>query len=82
MDGIEVSSAGTAADADCPVSADLIDWADEIVVMEKRQAEQLRSRFSGALRGKRLVNLSIRDRYASMQPELIDELRAKASRWI
>jgi predicted protein tyrosine phosphatase len=40
------------------------------------------SRFSGALRGKRLVNLGIRDRYASMQPELIDELRAKASRWI
>lgn len=77
-----MSSAGTAADADCPVSADLIEWADEIVVMEKRHAEQLRRKFSKALLGKRLVNLSIQDRYTLMQPELVDELRAKASRWI
>ena len=82
MDGIEVSSAGTATDADCPVSADLIEWADDIVVMEERQAQQLRKRFVAELREKRLVNLNIPDRYTLMQPELIEELRAKASRWI
>jgi predicted protein tyrosine phosphatase len=81
-EGIEVRSAGTAADADCTVSTDLLDWADEIVVMEKRHIEQLRRKFSEALQGKRLINLNIHDRYTLMQPELIDELRAKASRWM
>jgi predicted protein tyrosine phosphatase len=82
MDGFQVSSAGTAADADCPVSSDLIEWADTIVVMEKRQAEQLRRRFSDALENKRLIRLDIPDRYALMQPELIATLRARASRWM
>jgi predicted protein tyrosine phosphatase len=82
MEGIEVSSAGTAADAECPVSADLIDWADDVVVMEKRHAEQLRRKFSKALHSKRVVNLNIEDRYTLMQPELIDALQAKASRWM
>jgi len=82
MDDIEVSSAGTAADADCPVSADLIEWADEIVVMEARQAKQLRRQFATQLHGKRLVNLDIPDRYTLMQTELIEALEAKASRWM
>jgi len=80
--GIEVSSAGTAADADCPVSGDLIEWADEIVVMETRQARQLRQQFPAALKDKRIVNLNILDKYEFMQPELVAELEAKASRWI
>jgi predicted protein tyrosine phosphatase len=82
LDGVEVSSAGTAADADCPVSGDLIEWADTIVVMEKRYAQQIRTQFSPLLRGKRLVCLDIPDRYALMQSELVDHLRAKASRWM
>ncbi|MGD0646969.1 MAG: phosphotyrosine protein phosphatase [Acidobacteriaceae bacterium] len=82
IDGIEVSSSGTATDAYCPVSADLIEWANDIVVMEERQARQLRKRLVGELRNNRLVSLNIADRYALMQPELIEELRAKASRWI
>jgi predicted protein tyrosine phosphatase len=81
-DGFEFSSAGTAADADCPVSADLIEWADDIVVMEERQARQIRMRFASELRAKRLVNLNIPDRYVLMQPELIFALRAKATRWM
>jgi predicted protein tyrosine phosphatase len=82
MDGYEFSSAGTAADADCCISGDLIEWADDIVVMEKRQAEQVRKKFVLALRTKRLINLNIPDRYSLLQQELIAELRAKASRWI
>ena len=80
--GIEVSSAGTAADADCPVSGDLIEWADEIVVMEARHARQLRKQFAAILKDKRIVNLNILDKYELMQPELVAELEAKASRWI
>lgn len=81
MKGIEVSSAGTAADAECPLSGDLIEWADAIVVMEARHARQIRKQFSNSLRNKRLVSLDIPDRYSYMQPELVKELQAKASRW-
>lgn len=81
MKGIEVSSAGTAADAECPLSGDLIEWADDIVVMEARHARQIRKQFSNSLRNKRLVSLDIPDRYSYMQPELVKELQAKASRW-
>jgi predicted protein tyrosine phosphatase len=62
-EGIEVSSAGTAADAECVVSGDLIEWADEIVVMESRQARQLRKRFAHSLGSKRLVILDVPDKF-------------------
>jgi len=80
--GIEVSSAGTALDAECPVSGDLLEWAEIVVVMERRQAQQLRRRFSASLRGKRLVVLGIPDVFEYMQPELVTLLRARASRWL
>ena len=35
---IEVMSAGTAVDAENPVSAELIDWADIVFVMEMAHA--------------------------------------------
>jgi len=81
VSGFEVSSAGTASDAECRVSTDLIEWADEIVAMESRYARQLRKQFVAALHNKRLVILDIPDKYTYMQPELIAELQAKASRW-
>jgi predicted protein tyrosine phosphatase len=74
---LEVSSAGTAADADCPVSGDLIDWADDIFVMESRHLRQLRKQFGPLLGSKRMVSLDIPDRYELMQPELIEILQSK-----
>jgi predicted protein tyrosine phosphatase len=76
---VEVSSAGTAKDADCPVSSDLLVWADEIFVMEKRYARQLQTKFAEHLRGKRVVNLGIPDCFELMQPELIALLEEKLS---
>ncbi len=75
--GIEVSSAGTAADADCPVSGDLIEWADTIFVMESRHTRQLRKQFGPLLRDKRIISLDIPDRYDLMQPELVELLKAR-----
>jgi predicted protein tyrosine phosphatase len=77
MDGIEVSSAGTSPEAECPVSGDLLEWADEIFVMDKKQQRQLRERYAGMLKDKRLVCLNIADKYEFMQPELQVVLRAK-----
>jgi predicted protein tyrosine phosphatase len=77
MDGIEVSSAGTSNDAECVVSADLLDWADRVFVMEASQKKHLSAYFASALKNKKIVCLNIPDRYEFMQPELIEVLRAK-----
>jgi len=82
VEGIEVSSAGTAPDAECPVSADLIEWADEIYVMERRQSKLLQQRFAEALAGRRIVCLDVGDRYTYMQPELIDLLRSRMAEYL
>ena len=77
IDGIEVSSAGTSPEADSPVSSELVDWADKIFVMDKKQQMQMKARYAERLKDKRLVCLNIPDRYELMQPELQAELRSK-----
>jgi predicted protein tyrosine phosphatase len=77
MDGIEVSSAGTSPEAECPLSRDLLEWADRVFVMERSQQLHLRAAYSAAIKDKSVVCLNIPDRYSYMQPELVTELRAK-----
>jgi predicted protein tyrosine phosphatase len=79
-DGIEVASAGTSKDADTHVSAELVEWADVIFVMEKAQRAKLASGFRAALKGKRVVCLDIPDNYAFMDPALVQILEAKVGR--
>jgi predicted protein tyrosine phosphatase len=76
MDGIEVSSAGTSSESECPVSWDLLEWADLVFVMERSQKRHLNARFVHILKDKRVVCLNIPDDYEYMQPELIDRLRS------
>ncbi len=75
---VETDSAGLNPDAETPLSADHIAWADIIFVMERRQQAKLRGAFAHALHGKRIICLDIPDRFALMQPELIALLEAKA----
>jgi len=77
MDGIEVSSAGTSVEAECQVSADLLEWADRVFVMEQSQRRYLNAHFAYSLKAKKIVCLNIPDRYSYMQPELVMVLRAK-----
>ena len=77
MDGIEVSSAGTSPESPCPVSGDLLEWADWVFVMESAQKRLLSVRFVDMLKGKKVVCLNIPDNYEYMQPELIDRLRSR-----
>lgn len=74
---IETDSAGLAPDADCPLSADQVAWADIIFVMEKRHRSQLAQRFKRVLPGKKVVCLDIADEYEFMQPELIALLQKR-----
>jgi len=67
---IEVASAGTNNDADIPVTAELLEWADFIFVMERSHRSKLQKRFKAQLRAKRLVCLDIPDDFEFMDPEL------------
>lgn len=73
-DGVSTDFGGISDDADDVLSADQLDWATAIFVMEQRHARRLNDRFAHALRGKGVVNLSIRDKYTFMQPELVELL--------
>ncbi len=59
------------------MSSDLIEWADAILVMERRQQESLRRRFGALLVGKRVICLGVPDTFDYMQDELVALLRAK-----
>lgn len=75
-----MDSAGTNHDADNPLTAELVAWADLIFVMEKVHRSKLQRRFRAVLGGKRVICLNIPDEYEFMQPELVRLLEMKVSR--
>lgn len=80
--GVETVSAGTNRGADNPLSAELVEWADVIFVMEKQHQRKLSEHFKVQLRHKRVVCLGIPDDYEFMQTELVDLLTAKVSTYL
>ncbi|HXC54598.1 MAG TPA: low molecular weight protein tyrosine phosphatase family protein [Rhizomicrobium sp.] len=76
---IEVASAGIGRDADTPLDADLVEWADIIFVMEKSHREKLTSRFRSALKDTRVICLDIPDKFSYMEPALVGVLKAKVT---
>ncbi len=76
---IEVASAGTNNDAETPLTAELVAWADIIFVMEKEHRNKLQRRFRKHLKA-RLVCLDIPDDYEFMDPVLVRLLEHKVGR--
>lgn len=76
---VETDSAGLAPDADCVLSAEQVEWADLIFVMEKQHRVKLKHKFAMSLQGKRVVCLDVPDRFQFMQPELVALLQQKVS---
>lgn len=72
-----VKSAGTASTAQVPLSEFLLEWADSIVVMEKRHRNWIRKRYSHIYETKKIVCLYIPDEYDYMQSELIALIRSR-----
>jgi len=70
-------SAGTSPDAETPISADLIDWADLVFAMESVHRRRLQQRFSPLLRAKQVIVLGIEDKYKYMDVELVRLLTEK-----
>ena len=77
---VEVASAGTNPDADTPLTAELVEWADIIFVMEKSHRTKLSTSFRASLKNSRVVCLDIPDKYQFMDPELVQILQSKVPR--
>lgn len=80
--GIDAIGAGTNADAPTPVSGDLIEWADVVLVMETTHREKIARKYQRLLKGKKLAVLNIPDRYTYMQPELVELLERIVPRYL
>lgn len=80
--GVETDSAGLAYDADTPLDAAQVEWAEVIFVMERRHKAKLSRTFGQRLKGKRIVCLDIADKYGYRDPELIAVLTKKVGRFL
>lgn len=77
--GLEVASAGLNSGAQTQVSAELLEWADAVFVMEKSHRNKLSKKFRASLNGKRVICLDIPDDYEYMDPVLVKLLGIKVS---
>ena len=82
FEGIEALSAGTSPDAEAPISADLIEWADLVFAMERVHKRRLQQSFRLQLRAKRVIVLGIPDNYKYMDPELVQMLESAVQPYI
>lgn len=80
-EGVEAISAGTNSDCECPVTGDLIEWADVILVMETSHRNKVSRKFGELLRDKKLAVLDIPDIYEFMDPMLVALLKARVPRY-
>jgi len=81
-EGVEAIGCGTNLASETPLSGDLIEWADVVLVMEKSHRKKVSQKYRELLKGKRLVCLDIPDNYERMQPELIRLLEAKVPKYV
>jgi len=79
---LEVASAGLNRESPQPVTAELLDWADVICVMEKSHLIRMRRRFRKHLNRQRLICLNIPDIYELMDPALIELLEDRVPRYL
>ena len=68
--GVEALSAGTSGDAETPVSADLIEWADLVIAMETVHRRRVQEKFRPLLKKKKIAVLGVSDDYEYMDTEL------------
>ena len=78
--GVQADFAGLSADADERLTAEQIDRADVIAVMERRQLARLKRQFGPRLGRARIVCLDVPDRYAYMEPALVARLQPRLDR--
>ena len=82
FEDVEAVSAGTNKDCETPISGDLIQWADVILVMEQAHKKKVAKQFRSLLRDKKLAVLDIPDAFEYMDPMLIALLKARVTRHV
>ena len=82
FDAVEALCAGTNKDCESPVTGDLIEWADTILVMEKSHKRKISSRFAELLKNKPVKVLEIPDIFSYMDPMLLALLKARVPRYV
>jgi predicted protein tyrosine phosphatase len=78
--GIEVASAGLNDDSATPVSAEILEWADVIFVMEKTHRSKLSRRYGKHIKTQRIICLDIPDKFEYMDERLVRLLKAAVPR--
>ena len=78
---MECTSAGTNNDADHPLTAELVVWADVIFVMEEHHRVKILAKFKRHLAKVRIICLDIPDEYEFMDPTLVRLLEVKVQRF-
>jgi predicted protein tyrosine phosphatase len=78
-EGIAAISAGVSPSAATVVSRELIEWADIVFAMEEYHRALLAGEYQQLFNGRRLVCLDIPDRFAYMDPLLVELLESKVS---
>ncbi len=72
-------SAGTSDKARVKISLKLLEWADQVFVMEKRHKEILLSRFDME---KKIIVLNIPDEYQYMDSDLVKMIKDSVGPWL
>lgn len=80
--GVEADSAGLSPDADLRLSAEQVEAADLIFVMEAMHRQRLQKNFGKLLAGKKVVVLGIPDDYDYMDPALVDLLEVRCAPYL
>jgi predicted protein tyrosine phosphatase len=81
-EGVEAISAGTNSDCETPISGDLIEWADIVLVMEKSHKTKVSRKFRPLLKDKKVSVLEIPDDFDFMDPVLIRILKSRVPRYV
>lgn len=75
---LQVRSAGTSDTARRKVTAQDIQWADYIFVMESQHHQRLREKFRSLVADKAIEVMDIPDEYRYIDPELVEIFQAEA----
>ena len=72
---LEVRSAGTDKESKVQVERELLEWADIVFVMERRQRNIIHKKFKDLYQKRRIICLYIPDEYDYLDPALIELLK-------
>lgn len=79
---LEVRSAGLDNDAEYQCTAEDVEWAHRIFVMEASQKDKLSLRFKPQLKNARVSCLNIRNKYKFMDTELVRLLHSRVNAYL